>query len=109
MSEIVWVERPVGDVRPGDDIRLPGLPETQAWVLAFSPGWHVTPGAHVKGWEDRPDPRGVAYLRFAERDEPVALPAGTRVEIGVPAEELPAIEGLGWWNRIQTEHEGVLS
>lgn len=100
---LIWVERPVMDVRAGDMVRLPSQEGTERRVLAakLSGEWHVHPATQESRNPVSADWRQMDITFMGEAQahhfEDLEMP----VEIQVYPSEVAAIEMLGGWSERQ--------
>lgn len=110
-DELIWVPRTWADVRPGDDVRLPGTDNVAHVQHAVHLRWHVDPRTGTSSWNP-PQPlewSGVhVMLRTAAHpDQPadLTMDPAKAVEIHLTQSEADAMDALdaaglaGWRNR----------
>lgn len=100
---LIWVERTWRDVRPGDMVRMPGVPATASMVeSAAIQARHVDPRSNT--YRPIALEHEVMRVRLAAWPEGREINPDAAVEIATTVAELAAIELLGWPNRIRVEH-----
>lgn len=109
MLDIIWVRRTMADVRRGDLMRIPGdagpgTLVTQRWLppradTEAASTWHVVPGDRGH-WGGHVVQYGEVWLVLGGDSAPRHFRPDFAVEILLTAAEFPAIELLGWENRL---------
>jgi hypothetical protein len=105
-QELIWVPRTWADVRPGDDVRLPGTDNTAHVQHAVHQHWHVDPRTGTAGWNP-PQPLQWSGVQVELRpttapDQPahLTMDPAKPVEIHLTQIEADAIELMGWSSRV---------
>ncbi len=99
-----WVERTWWDVVEGDVVRPPGTDLRFVVAHASRAPWHVHPAANEYRPNEMPAEWTDIRVRFQDGDavsELRSMRPDAPVEIMLDAEELAAIETLGWENRVR--------
>lgn len=91
-GDVIWRATTWGMVLYGDEVRLPGRPDTAMMVTSITPEqlWHVKDGGTGKWWDDVAIEHIARTARMLDRNVPVTLPPETPIEICMDAERRAA-------------------